>query len=59
GPAPLYIRQKLCSVEEIKTSLIELISGKYDNSALEAGEKIRQENGIKAAADAVEQYITS
>lgn len=57
GPEPLYIRKKLCSVEEIKAALLDLVSGKYDGYATKAGEKIRKEKGVEIAADAIEQYI--
>lgn len=57
GPKPLYIRKKLCSTEEIKEALRELVSGKYDRGAAKAGEKIKKENGVEIAADAIEKYI--
>ena len=58
GPAPLYIRNGLCSVEEIENALKDLVSGIYDKGATDAGERIRREEGVKAAADAIEQYVT-
>lgn len=57
GPAPLYIRKRLCTVDEIKASLNDLISGKYDKGALDASNKILEENGVKEAADAIEAFI--
>ena len=57
GPAPLYIRKRLCTVDEIKASLNDLISGKYDKEAHEASKGILEENGVKEAADAIEAYI--
>ena len=57
GPAPLYIRKRLCTVDEIKDSLKDLISGKYDKGALDASNKILEENGVKEAADAIEAFI--
>lgn len=57
GPAPLYIRKKLCTVDEIKTALKDLISGKYDKGALEASKAILKENGVMEAADAIEAYL--
>ncbi|MBQ7370278.1 MAG: glycosyltransferase family 1 protein [Blautia sp.] len=57
GPAPLYIRKKLCSVDEIKYALKDLVSGRYDKGAAEAGARIRRENGVQAAADAIEKYV--
>ena len=59
GPAPLYIRNGLCSAEEIGNALKELVSGKYDKKAADAGERIRKENGVKTAADAIERYVNS
>ena len=59
GPAPLYIRNGLCSVEEIENALNDLVSGKYDKGAADAGERICREEGVKSAADAIEQYVTS
>lgn len=57
GPKPLYIRKKLCSVEEIKAALRDLVSGKYDSCAAKAGEKIRKERGVETAAGVIEKYI--
>ena len=58
GPAPLYIRKRLCTVDEIKASLNDLISGKYDKGALEASKLILRENGVIEAADEIEAYIS-
>lgn len=57
GPKPLYIRKKLCTVEEIAASLWDLVSGKYDSYAREVAEKIQKENGTKEAAEAMENYL--
>ena len=57
GPAPLYIRKRLCTVDEIKTSLNDLVSGKYDKGANEASKQILRENGVIEAADAIEAYM--
>ncbi len=57
GPAPLYIRKRLCSVDEIKASLNDLVSGKYDKGAHEASKSILKENGVIEAADAIEAYV--
>lgn len=57
GPAPLYIRKRLCTVEEIKASLTDLVSGKYDQGASSASEEILREDGVRQAADAIENYI--
>ena len=57
GPKPLYIRKKLCSIEEIADSLKDLVSGKYDAKAQEVSQRIREENGVVTAADAIEKYV--
>jgi len=57
GPEPLYIRKRLCSVDEIKVALNDLISGKYDKGALDASKEIMSENGVLEAADAIEEYV--
>ena len=57
GPAPLYIRKRLCTVDEIKTSLNDLVSGKYDKGANEASKQILRENGVIEAADAIDAYM--
>lgn len=57
GPAPLYIRKRLCTVDEIKDSLKDLVSGKYDKGAHETSKSILKENGVIEAADAIEAYI--
>ena len=54
---PLYIRKKLCSIEEIADSLKDLVSGKYDAKAQEVSQRIRKENGVVTAADAIEKYV--
>ena len=59
GPAPLYIRKRLCTVDEIKDALKDLVSGKYDRGAFEAAKEILKEDGIRKAADAIEAYIKS
>lgn len=56
GPAPLYIRKRLCTVEEIKAALKELVSGKYEEGAARASGEILKENGVWEAADAIEAY---
>ena len=57
GPAPLYIRKRLCSVDEIKASLNDLVSGKYGKGAIEASKSILHENGVIEAADAIEASL--
>jgi UDP:flavonoid glycosyltransferase YjiC (YdhE family) len=57
GPEPLYIRKRLCTVEEIAAALQDLVSGEYDVEARTAAELIMEENGIAEAADAIEKYV--
>ena len=57
GPEPLYIRKRLCTVEEIAAALQDLVSGEYDVEARSAAELIMEENGIAEAADAIEKYV--
>ena len=57
GPAPLYIRKKLCTKEQIKAALLDLTSGKYDTRAKELSLQIRQEHGIEEAIQAIEAYV--
>ena len=59
GPRPLYIRRRLCTAFEIRDALTDLVSGKYDRAAKDIGRKIRNENGIKIAADTIEKYVES
>ena len=56
GPKPLYIRKKLCSQQQIEDALSELVTGKFDQNAAAAAERIKQENGCKLAADIMEHY---
>ncbi len=56
GPEPLYIRKKLCTKDQIKDSLKDLVSGKYEDRAKELSRQIRQENGIEEAILAIEDY---
>ncbi|MCR5212611.1 MAG: glycosyltransferase [Lachnospiraceae bacterium] len=58
GPKPLYIRKKLCTVEEIADALKELVSGKYDVTAQKISEQIMKENGVAEAVKAIEDYIS-
>lgn len=58
GPESLYIRKRLCTVEEIADSLKDLISGRYDAKAQEISQKIIKENGVASAADVIENYIS-
>lgn len=53
GPAPLYIRNKLCSQEALR----DLVSGRYDAQAKNIQEKIRQEDGIGKAAALLEAAL--
>ena len=59
GPKPLYIRKRLCTVQEIREALADLLSGRYDAPAKDAAGKIRQENGIEQAAEAIENYVSA
>ena len=56
GPAPLYIRKKLCTKAELKAALLDLTSGKYAARAQELSRAIRQEHGLEEAAQAIEAY---
>ena len=56
GPEPLYIRKRMCTAQEIAASLMELVSGKYDQAAGSLSKIIRMENGIESAAKAIEEY---
>ena len=53
----MYIRKKLCSTEEISDALKDPVSGRYDAGALEISQRIRKENGVVTAADAIEKYV--
>lgn len=55
GPAPLYIRKKMCTKEQIIAALLELDSGRYEKNAKEMAARLRQENGCKRAADILEK----
>ena len=57
GPEPLYIRKKLCTKEQLKKALTDLVSGKYEKRAEELSEQIQQENGIEEAIVAIEDYL--
>ena len=57
GPKPLYIRKKLCSTDEIADALNDLVSSRYDAKAREISRKIREENGVVTAAEAIEKYL--
>ena len=56
GPACLYIRKKLCTEKEIEASILDLMSGKYDEGAKMVQEKMHKENGIEKAIQALEEY---
>lgn len=57
GPAPLYIRDGLCTSEEIAAALKELLSGKYEENAVRLSEEIKKEDGISEAIKAIEERI--
>jgi UDP:flavonoid glycosyltransferase YjiC (YdhE family) len=56
GPAPLYIRKRLCTEDELQEALQDLTSGRYDGAAQEVADRIRLEDGVNEAADAIEAY---
>ena len=56
GPECLYIRKKLCTEKEIEASILDLMSGKYDEGAKMVQEKMHKENGIEKAIQALEEY---
>lgn len=57
GPAPLYIRKKLCSKEQLKSALMELTDERYARIAKALSARIRTERGCTLAADAIEQFL--
>lgn len=56
GPAPLYIRKTIPEVDEIKSAVTDLVSGKYDSAAAAVGSKLEEENGCLASALAIEKW---
>ena len=54
GPEPLYVRFKLPAAEEIRRSIDDLISGKYDAGAKTARDILLAETGCEAAGDVLE-----
>lgn len=56
GPAPLYIRSKICSKDQLKEALNELVSGKYDKAAKELANKLLLEDGCLKAAEILEKW---
>ena len=58
GPKPLYIRKRLCTVDEIVDSLRALVSGRYDLTAKTISELIVRENGVTEAVKAIEDYVS-
>lgn len=56
GPETLYIRKRLCTVEELKAAIQDLVSGKYETKAKELSSRIRQEQGLEEAIAAIEAY---
>ena len=57
GPAPLYIRKRICSEEELEAALKDLVSGKYDAGAKRVSEKLLLEDGCREAADILEKHF--
>ena len=55
GPKPLYVRFELPTVGEIKASIEDLISGKYDDGAAKAREILIKEDGCKVGCDVLEK----
>ncbi|MBQ8160337.1 MAG: glycosyltransferase [Clostridia bacterium] len=55
GPAPLYVRFELPTVDTIQEAIRDLISGKYDEGAKKAQACLMQERGCEAAADLLEK----
>ena len=56
GPKPIYIRKKMCTVEEVSCSLRKLVSGKYDRAVALVSEHIRKEKGTEEAARTIEDW---
>jgi hypothetical protein len=44
-------------MDEIADALKDLVSGRYDAKVQEISRKIRGENGVVAAAEAIEKYV--
>lgn len=59
GPMPLYARKQIPEVNELKTALSDLVSGKYDKKAKEIGASIQKENGCLTAAIIIEEWHKS
>lgn len=57
GPAPLYIRKKMCTQKELKAAMQDLVSGRYEKKAAELAARIRKEDGCRQAADIIEQHF--
>lgn len=57
GPAPLYIRKRLCTTAQIKAALAELTDERYARRAAEIAARIRVERGCETAADCIERYL--
>ena len=58
GPAPLYIRDRLCTVGEIESALKDLVSGTYEKQAGKLSAEIQKEDGIQEAIRAIEDYVS-
>lgn len=57
GPAPLYIRKKLCTQDELTASLQDLLSGKYTEKAERTAALVRREDGCREAADEMLAFL--
>lgn len=58
GPAPLYIRKRLCTREELRQAVLNLVSGKYDERAKELSIQIKKENGIEKAIKMLTENVS-
>lgn len=57
GPAPIYIRKRIPETGEIARALKDLVSGRYDKKAFDAGVALRKENGCRTAAETIEKWF--
>ncbi len=57
GPKPLYIRKKLCTVQEVKQGLMEMQENKYLEQAKKLSEVIREENGCLDTCKYLEEIL--
>lgn len=58
GPKPINLpKTKELSVEYLKSSLLDIKSGKYDENCKKISQKLQKENGCKVATDILEEYM--